>query len=222
MTSCPNCGKPIDKPDNFCPNCGHKLSPQTGSVTSSPSSQVSPDQPPGPASSPGSPAGETILSVIGGLDLKRSLFKSEPVNLVITGSRLLCVPVAALVEAASRQAEDMAKSEGKWLIGRWKAKADVVQASDFSAHFLSRLPEGILREYPASIVIPLEDLTQIAIRHRRMDLEGDEMTRTVENWSLVLKTRKTEYSLVSRTDPAPRFRDNAAVYSRIGDRLKIL
>ena len=98
--ACPSCGHTFEGLPKFCPDCGARLSPADN-----------------PGSSP-VPAGETVIGVIGGLDLKRSFFKSEPVNLVIIPDRTFCVPVSTLLEAALKKAEDEAKAEGKWIIGK--------------------------------------------------------------------------------------------------------
>jgi hypothetical protein len=160
--------------------------------------------------------------VIGGLDLKRSFLKSELVNLVITGTRTLCVPVAPLLEAVLKQAEADAKAEGKWLIGKWKAKADVLKASNFSDHFRERLPDDILREFPASIEVPQGELVSISIRHLELDFDGEDISSSAEDWPVAIKTKKAEYSLTGKIDPVQQFRLNPAVDAILGDRLKVL
>lgn len=204
MSSCPHCGKTLDTPGKFCPECGQPLLP--GQETRSPAQ----------------PAGETVIGVIGGLDLKRSFFKSEAVNLVITGKQTLCVPVATLLEAALKKAEDDAKAEGKWLIGKWKAKAEVSKVSNFSGHFKNQSPEEILREFPASIVISHADLDSITIRHRVLDLEGEDVSSSAEDWPITIKAGKAEYSFKANTDPVPQFRLNTAVDTLIGDKIRVL
>lgn len=204
MSSCPRCGKALDTPVKFCPECGQPLSP-------------------GPESKPPTkPDAEAVLGVIGGLDLKRSFFKSEPVNLVVTGTQTLCVPVATLLEAALKKAEEEAKAEGKWLIGKWKAKAEVAKASNFSGHFRNLSPEEILREFPASIVIPHNGLDTITIRHRVLDLEGEDVSSSAEDWPITIKAGRTEYSLKATTDPVPQFRLNTAIDTLIGDKIRVL
>jgi len=204
MPVCPKCSNPVESTVKFCPNCGQKVSTQDGSG-------------PSPA-----PAGEIVVGVITGLELKRSIFKSDPVNLVVTGTRTLCVPVAALMETAVRQAENEAKSEGKWFLGRIKAKFEVTKACDFTANFRNRSPDDILKEYPASIVVPHSDLATITIHHRNLDFEGDESTTTVEDWSVVLKTRTGEYKLLAKVDPLPQFRLNTEINTIFGDRIRVV
>jgi len=188
----------------FCPECGARVSATDG-----------PDTPP-------QPAGEPVIGVIGGLDLKRSFFKSEPVNLVITPDRTLCVPVATLLDAALQQAEREATAEGKWFLGKMKAKAEVTKACNFSAEFRNMQPEEILKRFPSVIVMPHNDLLSITIRHRNLDFEGEDISSSAEDWPVSIKTGKAEYALVARVDPVQQFRLNTAVDAILGDRLKIL
>lgn len=204
MPACPSCGHTFESLSKFCPECGTRLSPADSQ---------------GPALQP---AGEPVIGVIGGLDLKRSFFKSEPVNLVITPDRTLCVPVATLLEAALLRAQNDAKTEGKGLIGQFKAKAEVAKASNFSAEFRNIPPEEILKKFSSSIVIPHKDLLSITIRHRNLDFEGEDISSSAEDWPVSIKVGKTEYSLVAKVDPVQQFRLNANVDKLIGDRLKVL
>jgi hypothetical protein len=130
--------------------------------------------------------------------------------------------VGVLLKSALVEAEGEAKAEGKWLLGRWKAKAEVTKTCNFSAYFHNRSPDEIIREFPSSIVIPHSELVRITINHRYLNFEGDNITTTAEDWPIVIKTGKGEYSLVAKTDPVQQFRLNAAVNAIFGDRLRIL
>lgn len=220
MSFCQNCGKPVDGSLKFCTNCGFGLSPLDGSVPAA-SSHATEAQPMA-GSDPGTPGKETVIGVIGGLEIKRSFLKSEPINLVVTGTRTLCVPVASLLKAALIEAEREAKAEGKWFIGQLKLKAEVTKACNFSTSFLKHSPDDILREYPASIIIPHTDLVRITIKHRNLDFEGEDITTTVEDWPMVIKTGKGEYSLVARVDPVQQFRLNTEIDKILGERIKVL
>lgn len=205
MTTCPNCKNAIDDAARFCPNCGYQVPRKDGS-----------------APSPSSPSGERFLGVIGGLELKRSFLKKEPVNLVVTSTRTLCVPVATLLDAALRQAESEAKAEGKWFLGRMKAKAEIAKACNFSGQFRAMPPDEIIRQYPATIVIPHADLIRITVKHRTLDFEGEDISSSAEDWPVEIRTEKGMFTLTGQTDPVQQFRLNPEIDAILGDRLKVL
>ena len=204
MPFCTNCGTALAKPVRFCTSCGQPLPAGAGPTAPVP------------------PAGDTVIGVIGGLDRKISFLSSEPVNLVITSTRTLCVPVSGLLEAALKKAESEAQAEGKWILGRWKARAEVWKAANFSGHFRGRPGGDILREFPGSIDIPHTVLTAIMIRHRVLDLEGEDISSSAEDWPIAINAGASEYTLTAKTDPVPQFRLNPAVDAVIGDRIKVL
>jgi hypothetical protein len=160
---------------------------------------------------------ERVLGVITGLEHQKSFLKIDLVNLVVTSQQLLCVPVNKLVQAGIKQAEADARAQNKGFFGRYKAKMNVLWASNFSAHFLIMTPEAIVQETPETIRIPLNTMVTFTIK-RHVNESGEDGEWTTESWYIHIMSSTGLQSLLSRSNPMVQVENNPAIIAVIGNR----
>ena len=167
----------------------------------------------------GSGGQERVLGVITGLEYQRSFLKTDFVNIVVTSQQLLCVPVTNLVKAGIEQAGAEAKAQNKGFFGRYKAKMNVIWASNFSAHFLSMTPAAIIQETPETIRIPLNMLVTFTIQHS-VKISGEDDDWETESWNIHIKSNAGLHTFLSRSDPSSQIEGNPAIIAVIGNYLR--
>jgi hypothetical protein len=196
MTFCTQCGTPLEPDKKFCTTCGMQILPSHA-------------QPPA-----GSDGQEHVLGVISALEHQRSFLKVDMVNIVVTSQQLLCVPVNKLVQSGIEQAEADARAQNKGFFGRYKAKMNVVWASNFSPHFLPMTPEAIVQETPETIRIPLNTLVSFVIK-KSVTYSGEDDDCITESWNLHFRTSSGVYTFLSRSDPLSQIEGNPAILAVI-------
>jgi hypothetical protein len=201
MAFCTQCGTQLEPDKKFCTSCGKKIL----------SSGVQPYT--------GSEGQDRVLGVITGLEHQKSFLKTDLVNLVVTDQQLLCVPVNKLVQAGVEQAGADARAQNKGFFGRYKAKMNVLWASNFTPHFLSMTPEAIVQETPETIRIPLNTMIIFTIE-RSVKVSGEDNDWTTESWNIHIKTSTGLHTILSRSDPIFQIEGNPAIIAVIGNRLR--
>ncbi len=201
MAFCTQCGAQFEPDKKFCTSCGMQL-PISCALSS--------------ARNEGQ---ERVLGIITGLEHHRSFLKTDLVNLVVTDRQLLCVPVNKLVQAGVEQAGADARAQNMGLFGRYKAKMNVLWASNFSAHFLSMTPEAILQETPEAIRIPLNTMITFTIEHS-VKVSGEEDDWTTESWNIHIRTSTGLHTILSRSDPMFQIEGNPSIITVIGNRMR--
>jgi hypothetical protein len=200
MPFCTQCGTPLDPDKKFCTSCG--VQNQTPRVQT-------------PAGSEGH---ERVLGVITGLEHQRSFLKTDLVNIVVTSEQLLCVPVNKLVQAGVEQAGADALAQNKGFFERYKAKMNVVWASNFSQHFLRMTPGAIVQETPETIRILLNAVITFTIK-RSVIVSGEDNEWTNESWNIHIRTSTGLHTFLSRSDPTDQITGNPSINAVIGNHL---
>jgi hypothetical protein len=200
MIFCTHCGTLLEPDKKFCTSCGEKI------LRSSTQPMVRHE------------GQEHVLWVITGLEHQKSFLKTELVNLVVTDRQILCVPVNKLVQAGVEQAGSDARAQNMGFFGRYKAKMNVLWASNFSSHFLAMTPEAIVQETPETIRIPLNTMITFTIK-RHVNESGEDGEWTTESWYIHIMSSNGLQSFLSRSDPMVQFESNPAIIAMIGNRL---
>jgi hypothetical protein len=201
MTFCTQCGMHLEPDKKFCTSCGAQIL-----IMSSPQPVLSEQQ-------------EPVLGVITGLEHQRSLLKIDFVNIVVTPRQLLCVPVTKLVQAGVEQADADARAQNKGFFGRYKAKMNVMWASNFSQHFFAMTPEAIVQETPETIRIPLNTVITFTIK-RSVTVSGEDGECETESWNIYIKTDSGLHTFLSRSDPSSQIESNPAIFMVLGNRMR--
>lgn len=201
MSFCTQCGTQLEPDKKFCTSCGAQLL----TVRAQPGIR--------------SAAEEPVLGVITGLEHQRSFLKTDFVNIAVTSRQLLCVPVTRLVQAGVDKAGADARAENKGFFGRYKAKMNVIWASNFSDHFLAMTPEAIVQETPETIRIPLNTLVTFTIKHS-VTVSGEDDDWTTESWNIYIKTNSSLHTFLSRADPSNQILGNPSVIAVIGNHIR--
>jgi hypothetical protein len=162
---------------------------------------------------------EPVLGVITGLEYQRSFLKTDFVNIVVTPRQLLCVPVTRLVQAGIEQAGADARAQNKGFFGRYKAKMNVIWASNFSPHFLAMTPEEIVQETPDTIRVPLTTLVAFTIQHS-VKVSGEDDDWTTESWNIHIRSTSGLHTFLSRADPSAQIEGNPAIFAVIKNYLQ--
>lgn len=155
---CSNCGAPLSSPDvRFCGQCGQSVRPQAAPAQPEPSPAPQQNVP-----ASGAVVSEPVLGVIAYTSKRRSLFKSDAYNLVVTPRRIILAAITdqMIKDAAARALED-AKAQGKGMLARtgavWGSRAALWQ------RYLSMPVEAILAEQPGNTFIALEQIKSVKV-----------------------------------------------------------
>lgn len=174
---CPSCGAEIKESDRFCSNCGRVVTLEPSAVVPPPipippipvSSPVNSVPPPIPNMQipPTPPANqERVISVVGKISLKTSVFSSDLYHLAITEKRLIFARQTKEMQAEDVQrAREKAKQQGKNLLGQIGAQI----STGSGEKYLEMPPDLILNENPQNFAIPLEEVTRINTYHADFD-----------------------------------------------------
>ncbi len=161
-------------------------------------------------------AGGSGMGVITVLEHQRSFLKTDLVNMVVTPSQLLCVPVNKLVKAGVEQADADARAQNKGFFGRYKDKMNVVWASNFSPHFFSMTPEDIVQETPETIQIPINAVQEFTIK-KIVTVSGEDDEWTTESWNVLIRAKNGSYTFLSRADPSGQVESNPSIIAVLGN-----
>jgi len=123
---------------------------------------AAPSPPPAPPL-PQAPPSE-VVGIIPAVEHKKGLFGRQTFNLVVTLHHLVFARLTSeMLRAASKQAKEKAKVQGKGFFGQWVAT--VRGNSALTQRYYQMPVEAILREHPDNFAIPLQEIRQIKTKH---------------------------------------------------------
>jgi hypothetical protein len=108
--------------------------------------------------------------VLSFLERRKGLVGSDAFTLVLTPERLVLARLTSdMVKAASEEARQEAKAQGKGFFGQWGAQ---LGASRVIAQRYYQMPvEAILGEHPDNFQIPLSQIQKVQVKHGQYDEE---------------------------------------------------
>ncbi len=182
MPYCGSCGAPMDAGARFCGRCGAAQQNYQPPVYVQPQPQPQPQTyyapppppPPPPVMQPPMPQAQPQMqpapqmggeATVGVLLLRRmkSMGRWDTFAGVVTTQRLIVAQLTKeMLNAASQQALDQAKAEGKGFWGQW---GDQLRSTfGYTKRYLSMPPQAILAETPGNFAIPNNSISQIDVR----------------------------------------------------------
>jgi pSer/pThr/pTyr-binding forkhead associated (FHA) protein len=158
----------------------HQAVPQVGEAPAPTPAPVPVTSSPAPAAyrpAPAqAPAAEAVVGVIPNIERRKGMFGADAYNLVLTLQHLVFARLTSeMLKAATEQARQDAKAQGKGFFGQWGAQMGA--SGDIVQRYYQMPVEAILREHPDNFVIPVSQVRKV--RFSQGDIEvskSDQMT----------------------------------------------